>query len=66
MTRSHVIEIAGSFAGAAVNVAGAFRFVAVDRLVEQLDGSEWQSLSDVQRVVGHLFTTGKLPIRTTL
>ena len=65
MTRSHVIEVAGAFAGAAVNVAGAFRFIAVDPRVEQLDGSEWQSLSDVQRVVGHLFTTGKLPLRGT-
>ena len=65
MTRSHVIEVAGAFAGAAVNVAGAFRFIAVDPRVEQLDGSEWQTLSDVQRVVGHLLTTGKLPLRGT-
>jgi hypothetical protein len=52
MFQSHVIEVHGVFAGAAIDAAGKFRFVAVDPRVEELDGSEWPSLPDVQRVVG--------------
>jgi hypothetical protein len=63
MLNSHVIEVSGQFAGAAVRDMNAFRFVAVDPRVEELDGSVWPSLSDVQRVVGHLLTTGRLPQR---
>ncbi len=65
MFQSHVIEIAGTFAGAAVNAGGTaperFRFVAVDPRVEDLDGSEWLTLPDLKRVVSHLLTTGRLP-----
>ena len=61
MLQSHVIEISGTFAGAAVDAAGRFRFIAVDPRVEELDGSVWPSLPDVRRVVGHLLTTGRLP-----
>ena len=65
MQQSHVIEVAGRFAGAAVSDSGKFRFVAIDPRVEELDGSEWPSLADVQRVVGHLLTTGRLPAAPT-
>ena len=61
MLQSHVIEIGGTFAGAAVDAAGRFRFIAVDPRVEELDGSVWPTLPDVRRVVGHLLTTGRLP-----
>lgn len=61
MHHSHVIEVSGQFAGAAVSQDGRFRFIAVDPRVEELDHSLWPSLPDVQRVVGHLFTTGRLP-----
>jgi len=61
MIQSHVIEIAGTFAGAAVITSGIYRFIAVDPRVEELDGSIWPSLPDVRRVVGHLLTTGRLP-----
>jgi hypothetical protein len=61
MHHSHVIEVAGQFAGAAVAHQNKFRFVAVDPRVEELDDSLWPSLPDVQRVVGHLMTTGRLP-----
>ena len=63
MIQSHVIDISGTFAGAAVRSVGGFRFVAVDPRVEDLDGSEWASLPDVRRVVGHLLVTGRLPPR---
>ncbi len=60
MRQSHVIEVSGQFAGAAVSHEGRFRFVAVDPRVGELDGSLWPSLPDVRRVVGHLLTTGQL------
>ncbi len=63
MLQSHVIEISGTFAGAAVTAAGKYRFIAVDPRVEELDGSLWPSLPDVHRVVGHLLATGRLPTR---
>jgi hypothetical protein len=61
MIQSHVINIDGTFAGAAVRTAGTLRFIAVDPRVEDLDQSEWPSLADVNRVVGHLFRTGRFP-----
>jgi hypothetical protein len=61
MHQSHIIEISGQFAGAAVSHEGRFRFIAVDPRVEELDDSLWSSLPDVRRVVGHLLTTGRLP-----
>jgi hypothetical protein len=64
MHQSHIIEVGGVFAGAAVNVSGRFRFVAVDPRVEELDLSDWPSLPDVERVVKHLFSNGKLPSST--
>lgn len=63
MHQSHVIEIGGQFAGAAVQHDQAFRFIAVDPRVEDLDGSIWPTLPDVRRVVGHLLSTGRLPVR---
>ena len=63
MQQSHVIEVSGQFAGAAVSHEGRFRFIAVDPRVEELDRSTWPSLPDVQRVVSHLLTTGCLPAR---
>lgn len=61
MHQSHVIEVSGQFAGAAVSHEGRFRFIAVDPRVEELDDSLWPTLPDVQRVVGHLLNTGRLP-----
>jgi len=61
MFQSHVIEVGGIFVGAAVRMPERFRFIAVDPRVEELDHSEWSSLADVRRVVGHLIHTGRLP-----
>jgi hypothetical protein len=63
MHTSHVIEVAGQFAGAAISHDGRYRFVAVDFRVEELNDSLWPSIPDVQRVVGHLMRTGLLPPR---
>ncbi len=63
MIESHVIDVAGTFAGAAVRTPTAFRFIAVDPRVEDLDQSEWPSLAEVRRIVAHLMQTGRLPTR---
>jgi|GEM_PF-1260560 len=61
MHRSHIIEVSGQFAGAAIIHRGIVRFIAVDPRVESLDGSVWPSLPDVQSVVASLLRTGYLP-----
>ena len=61
MHRSHVIEVSGRFAGAAVSQGGAFCFIAVDPQVEELDRSLWPSLPDMQRAVTQLMQAGRPP-----
>ncbi len=61
MHQSHVIEVSGRFAGAAMSQGEAFRFVAVDPQAGLLDRSLWPSLPDVQRAVTQLMQTGRLP-----
>jgi len=61
MIRSHVVEIDGIFAGAAVpQHDGRIRFIAVDVRVDDLDGSVWPTLGDLRRVVRGLLKTGRL------
>jgi hypothetical protein len=61
LLESHVIDVDGIFAGAAVRTAHSLRFVAVNPRVEDLDQSEWTSLADMTRAVGYVFRTGHLP-----
>ena len=61
MHQSHVIEVSGRFAGAAISQGGAYRFVAVDPQAGLLDRSLWPSLPDVQRAVAQLMQTGCVP-----
>lgn len=63
MFHSHIVEVAGQVAGAAITAAGRLRFVAIDPRLEELDGSEWPTLADIRRVASHLITTGSLPSR---
>ena len=60
MHQSHVIEVSGRFAGAAISQGGAFRFIAVDPQVGELDRSLWPSLPAVRRAVTQLMHTGHL------
>ena len=62
MHQSHVIEVSGQFAGAAVSHGDEYRFVAVDPRVEKLDDSLFPSLPDMRRVVKHLLITGRMPV----
>jgi len=59
MLQSHVIEIDGTFVGAAIRLEQGFRFVATDIRLEELDGSTWPSLADVQRLARQLYRTGR-------
>ena len=61
MIQSHIIEVDGTFVGAAVRQERGFRFVAVDLRVEELDGSVSATLADTQRLAASLLTTGRLP-----
>ena len=63
MIQSHIIEVDGTFVGAAVRQERGFRFVAVDLRVEELDGSVSATLADTQRLAASLLTTGRLPGR---
>lgn len=63
MIQSHIIEVAGVFAGAAVKTSENFRFIAVDPRLEDLDQSEWPSLAEIRRVAAHVINTGRLPPR---
>jgi hypothetical protein len=58
MLQSHVIDIDGRFVGAAVRLDRGYRFIAVDFRLEDLDGTIWPSLADVQRLARRLYLNG--------
>ena len=51
MLQSHVIDIQGVFAGAAIRTARNFRLVAVHPTLADLHHSEFPSLSDIRQAV---------------
>jgi hypothetical protein len=61
MLQSHVVEIDGTFVGAAVRQADGYRFKAVDVRLDGLDGRVLPSLSELQRVVRVAFLAGRVP-----
>lgn len=58
MLQSHVIEIDGTFVGAAVRLDSGYRFIATDIRLDELDGTIWPTLADVKRLARRLFLTG--------
>lgn len=58
MLQSHVIDVNGTFVGAAVRLDRGYRFVALDIRVEELDGQIHPTLSDVARLARRLFLNG--------
>ena len=62
MLQSHVIEVGGTFVGAAITTSAGFRFRAVHVKVEDLDESTWRSLDELSSAVARLFTTGRVGI----
>ena len=59
MIQSHVVEVDGTFTGAAITTATGVRFRAVHSAVEELNGSAWRSLDDLVAAVRHLYRTGR-------
>jgi hypothetical protein len=46
--RSSVIDVFGTFVGAAIQRNEQFRFIAIDQRVQDLDGIEFATLQQVQ------------------
>ncbi len=63
MFQSHIVEIAGRVAGAAVGTAAGLRFIAIDPRLEEIDGSAWSSLAALHHAADHLLRQGSLPRR---
>jgi hypothetical protein len=59
MLQSHVVDIDGTFVGAAVRQSDGYRFVAVDVRLDDLDGQVWPTLSEVQRRARTMFLSGR-------
>jgi hypothetical protein len=60
MLQSHVIDVDGAFVGAAVRLDTGYRFIATDMRLEDLDGSVWPTLADVQRLARRIYLGGRL------
>jgi hypothetical protein len=55
MLQTHVIDIDGAFVGAAVRLDIGYRFIATDMKLDDLDGSIWPNLADVQRLARRIY-----------
>ena len=55
MLQSHAIDIDGALVGAAVRLDAGYRFIATDMKLDDLDGSIWPSLADVQRLARRFY-----------
>jgi hypothetical protein len=60
MLQSHVIDIDGAFVGAAVRLDKGYRFIATDMKLDDLDGSIWPTLADVQRLARRIYLGGRV------
>ena len=60
MLQSHVIDIDGAFVGAAVRLDTGYRFVATDMKLDDLDGSVWPTLAEIQRHARRLYLGGRV------
>lgn len=61
MLQSHIVEIEGTFVGAAARQADGYRFKAVDVRLDALDGMVLPSLPELQRVVRAAFYAARVP-----
>jgi hypothetical protein len=66
MLQSHVIDIDGAFVGAAVRLDKGYRFIATDMKLDDLDGSIFPTLAEVQRLARRIYLGGRVtaPVRT--
>jgi len=61
MHTSRPIEVQGRFLGVAVTHAAAWRFIATDPVVEDLDGATFPSPAEAQRVAGLVMQRSRGP-----
>lgn len=66
MVQSHVIDVDGALVGAAVRLDAGYRFIAIDMKLNDLDGSVWPTLADVQRLARRAYLAGRVtyPVQT--
>lgn len=64
MLQSHIIDIDGNFVGAAVRLDVGYRFIATDVKLDDLDGSVFPTLADVQRLARRIYLAGRIPHTT--
>ena len=62
MHTSRPIEVKGRFLGVAVAHASAWRFIATDPVVEDIDGATFPSAAEAQRVAGLVFGRHNAPM----
>ncbi len=62
MLQSHVIDIDGAFVGAAVRLDTGYRFIATDMKLDDLDGSIWPTLDDVQRLARLIYLRDRMAV----
>ncbi len=60
MLQSHVIDVDGAFVGAAVRLDRGYRFIATDMKLDDLDGSIWPTLADIQRLARRMYFGGRI------
>jgi hypothetical protein len=60
MLQSHAIAVDGALVGAAVRLDAGYRFIATDMKLDELDGSFWPSMADVQRLACRLHRGSRL------
>jgi hypothetical protein len=64
MLHCHTIAIDGALVGAAVHLDIGYRFIATDMKLDDLDGSVWPTLADVQRLARRMYISGQAQKRT--
>ena len=61
MQTSRPIEVHGRFLGVAVTLAGAWRFIATDPVVEDLDGNVFATPAEAHRVASLVLNRASRP-----
>jgi hypothetical protein len=61
MLQSYIVDIDGTFVGAAVRQADGYKFVAVDGRLTGLDGRVLPTLAELRRIARSAFFSGRVP-----
>jgi hypothetical protein len=63
MLQSHIVDIDGTFVGAAVRLPEGYKFVAVGGRLTGLDGRVLPTLAELRRVARAAFFSGRVPVQ---